>query len=147
MQKHCYKIVKSQYDLQALVDFWKDKLFLSEWDVKVMFATAKELDEDQADIHYAPKGTANTALMHIVRPEEWSEGPWQQDMEEAVVHELLHLRMSFFDKFIPGVDTPENQALEDILVLVARSTVATARATPCSFYKKLKMYKPEKPTN
>lgn len=117
----------TQRQLTALMKRWQKKLRLQDWKVKVRLAGQVDFDERGKDYEYTAKTNygfcehmpeARTATIWMVKP---SEGPLPADgddergnIENTLVHELLHLHFSPFASKHPEDDLAHEQAIEAI---------------------------------
>jgi hypothetical protein len=104
-------------DLDALVAKWAPRVCPG-WRVSARYASYKETDGDQGSADYIPSRKINDVL--VLDPEA-SEGLKYPDVEETLVHELLH---GPFYYLRPEPDTVEytlwEQLIEDISVLLVQ---------------------------
>lgn len=84
-------------ELKALLFEWQDRLCLTEWDIVVKTVRRSEFGEEdnQADIIY--NKLSAQAIIRILDPTDWDNALFNQDMEKALVHELLHLMWHDFE--------------------------------------------------
>lgn len=89
-------------ELAQMLGFWMDILKLKEWDVKVKICRARDMQEGTA-------GTINWEVNHkdafirLLDPIDYPEDSMRdQDMEETLVHELLHLHFSTISENFGG---------------------------------------------
>lgn len=84
-------------ELEALLFEWQDRLCLTEWDIVVKTVRRSEFGEEdnQADIIY--NKLSAQAIIRILDPINWDNALFNQDMEKALVHELLHLMWHDFE--------------------------------------------------
>lgn len=119
-------IYKTDAELQAACEHWQKVLRLQDWDVKCFIARADDLDGDytagEVDWTYMNK----QAVIRVVDPQDWPDDTnWDQDMEETLVHELLHLHAATFDTFKRG--GAKHAGLEQMIVAVSEALVALHR--------------------
>jgi len=94
--------VPSQRKLDDLRREWQKRLKLRDWTISVKFADLKFL-RDLTDIenpvgaceHFAE---TKQARIWVLQPSEWDAEPneRQQDVEDTIVHELLHCHFAAF---------------------------------------------------
>lgn len=84
-------------ELEALLFEWQGRLCLTEWDIAVKIVRRSEFGEEvnQADITY--NKLSAQAIIRILDPIDWDNALFNQDMEKALVHELLHLMWHDFE--------------------------------------------------
>lgn len=123
-------------EAQALCEQWQDILNLQHWRVKLKIARGNGLD--------LPDGTQGrcewvikkrSALIRLLDPIDWDKTClWPQDMEQTLVHELLHLHFAAFDI---KDDSPEDIASEQTIEALSRALVCLKRQNqpPCEIQK------------
>lgn len=84
-------------ELEALLFEWQGRLCLTEWDIALKIVRRSEFGEEdnQADITY--NKLSAQAIIRILDPIDWDNELFNQDMEKALVHELLHLMWHEFE--------------------------------------------------
>jgi hypothetical protein len=87
----------TQSALEAMCVRWQGKLRLLDWDVKIRFARHWEMSANRnGEVSWTVN--SKTACISILDPRDYStESKWPQDIEQVVVHELVHLHMAPFD--------------------------------------------------
>ncbi len=106
-------------DLDALCRYWQGVLRLQDWEVIVRYE--RHLDtEGRASISHDYK----RAYIRIVDPIDWQNTWRPQDIEHALVHELLHLH---FAPFKTENDSPLGAAEEQAVESLARAFVKMNR--------------------
>jgi hypothetical protein len=108
-------------ELTALCVRWQEILRLRDWDVKIQFSRAFEMDgEEQGSVSAVT--TKKSALIKILDERDYpTDIQWPQDIECTVVHELVHLHMIPFDTF--GKETLEGKSLEQAVECIACALV------------------------
>lgn len=113
-----------QAKLETLCMTWKKRLGLSHWDITIRFAESGELEEwnEGRVLH---KQCQEHALILIKRSEEYNalEGR-EQDIEETIVHELLHLVFGLFPEASSDL---EEKVFDQSLDRVARVLIRLSR--------------------
>lgn len=99
------------FDLQQLESAcieWQNRLRLAHWDIAIAIARGDDFNigDSQGEVHYVL--ASRKATIKILDPIDYPKSPFLQDMEVAVVHELLHLHFATFE--------PEKGTLQDILM-------------------------------
>lgn len=69
--------------IAALINKWKKKLRLQNWDIKFVLVDAEGLNGCAGTLEWQTE--YHSATMHLARELE------RPDMEETIIHELLHL--------------------------------------------------------
>jgi hypothetical protein len=109
--------------------FWQRQLRLEDWDVLAEFATQREIE--------GCSGQTNTvrdlkkARIRILSPDEqppWSESTYRDDdPEQTLVHELLHLHLAYWVGEAENKDSPVFEAKEFAIDATASALVRLAR--------------------
>lgn len=111
------EVIYTDEQLKEKLAYWQKRLRLNDWIVKVEiarqreFSTSDRLGEVTFNIH------TKTALIKILNPVDYDD--WdKQDMENTLVHELLHLHFAYihyhFGKNSDFYEMFEEQAIESI---------------------------------
>jgi hypothetical protein len=108
-------------ELQRLCSYWQEQLGLSHWRIALRIESARDLPEGVEGCNDYQLET-ETAAISILDPVDYPEGPFDQDMEMRLVHELLHIPMGY-------VANPEKQSLEHIHLESAISRLAYVLVT------------------
>ncbi|WP_303840982.1 hypothetical protein [Selenomonas ruminantium] len=118
-------------ELEALLDEWQSRLCLTEWDIALKIARRSEFGEEdnQGDIIY--NKLSAQAIIRILDPIDWDNALFNQDMEKALVHELLHLMWHDFE---PAAEESREHVLwhrrlettARIMVMLKRSGLAAS---------------------
>ena len=84
-------------ELETLLFEWQGRLCLTEWDIALKIVRSSEFGEEdnQADITY--NELSGQGIIRILDPIDWGNNLFNQDMEKALVHELLHLMWHDFE--------------------------------------------------
>lgn len=119
--------------LQERCLYWQERLRLRDWDVVVEVVRAARLQapgtgflDGSCDWTLSNK----TAYIRILDPVDYPEDAFEpQDMEQTLVHELLHIH---FAPFFEGLVTSETKDLEQIaketaIEMIARALVQVSR--------------------
>lgn len=114
-------------ELEALLCEWQSRLCLTEWDIALKIARRSEFGEEdnQADITY--NNLSAQAIIRILDPIDWDNGLFNQDMEKALVHELLHLMWHDFEP--ADEESREHVLWHRRLETIARIMVALKRGS------------------
>jgi len=115
----------TQDELEALCATWQRRLRLQDWRVKIRFARSLELGADtQGDCDWSL--TKKMAAIRILVPGDYPpDASFSQDIEQTVVHELLHLHGAPFDRFACG--SADDNAVEVMIDCTAQALVAGYR--------------------
>ncbi|NIK67915.1 hypothetical protein [Paenibacillus sp. BK720] len=102
--------------MEALEDrlrYWQSKLRLMDWQVEIMFERGYNLGADIGRIHIFED--KRRALIRMTEANDWDPAnllPY--DMEQVVVHELLHIHFYPLTRDAGSNVTAEEQAIEAI---------------------------------
>lgn len=118
------KAVITQAALEAMCLRWQMILRLADWDVKVRFVRHWDLGADRGGEVSWTLNT-KTAFITILDPRDFStDFKWTQDVEQVLVHELVHLHLAPFDETKDKTDMLMEQAVD----LIACALVDRDRA-------------------
>lgn len=84
-------------ELNGILREWQRVLGLLDWDVKIRWAASYEMPNDvkAAIIQVWQK---KAAVIKVLRREDYDRDiPWDQDIEQSIVHELLHISFHPFE--------------------------------------------------
>jgi hypothetical protein len=83
-------------DLEALLAKWKPILRVSDWEIKIKWVKQYAMGNNDADGTCCHTAAAKAAVIKILEPEDFDPGSglWLQDVEDTVVHEMLHLHFA-----------------------------------------------------
>jgi hypothetical protein len=110
-------------DLQALCTEWQKTLRLQDWDITATFARHYEMQEPYWLGQCSANDTMRSARIKILDPNDHHEKLADQDIEETLVHEQLHL-------YFPGSDDPARDlSLEQGINAVAKALVSLKRGS------------------
>jgi hypothetical protein len=114
----------TQRGLEELCIKWQGILRLMDWEVKVRFVRHWEMKPDrEGAVDWSINGKA--ASIKILDPRDFStEAKWPQDVEQVLVHELVHLHLAPFDE----TDGTKAMLLEQAVDLLACALVDRDRA-------------------
>lgn len=112
----------SDANLRIWLYKWQSILRLQDWDVKIEFARSFEMETVRRAGEVSYVCEKKTAVIKILVPQDYpTDIRWKQDIEQTVVHELLHLHFSWTDDLTGLANTGMEQAINCIaLALVAR---------------------------
>lgn len=104
----------SQRKLNSIKLEWQRKLKLKDWTIKITYSS-KDLLEQITGIDAVGAcecfPEAKVAKIHVYKPTE-EDGERTQDIENTVVHELLHCHFEAFQKAEPIVKLQIEQVIE-----------------------------------
>lgn len=110
-------------DLFNRLSMWQRILRLSDWNIDIKLARLPEFVTENSDGENAYSYLRKESLIRVLHPEDYAlQGNlFPQNMDETIVHELLHLHFApFFDH---STGSAENQAQEQVLCILARIIV------------------------
>lgn len=89
--------------LKEVSEYWIDVLGLKEWDIvfRIQRKSDMTLPDCSGDVNY--QFIHKKAIVSLIDPIDWNNDLFEQDMEETLIHELLHLKFAITD------DTEEGQ--------------------------------------
>ena len=106
--------VISQRKLSSLKLEWQKKLRLKDWTIKICYSP-RELVQELTGCNAIGACDcfveAKVAKIHVVKPRD-EDGERSQDIENTVVHELLHCHFEAFQKAEPIVKLHIEQVIE-----------------------------------
>lgn len=109
----------NQSELEHLCREWQEILSLRDWDVKPSIKRQRDFIVKGNDAEITWNIQAKTVTIKILDPIDYPEDTeWPQDMEESLVHELLHLHFALF--------TADDGTAEDIAQEQAINAIALA---------------------
>lgn len=119
------EVLLTEEELQALCKEWQEILGLQHWYVQVRVVRRFEIgDIDQARVYY--KVRKQQAVIRVLAHCDWDPATViPQDMEQCLVHELLHVFFAEIDTFDEGslLDDLMEQRVEGL----SKSLVALKR--------------------
>lgn len=117
------EVLLSLDELTALCAQWQETLRLQDWMVSLSIARARDMDGPKAaQVRYTIK--TKTAAISILDPVDYPPSEsFPHDMEQALVHELLHLHFAMFWSEIEDYEVSAEQAVD----LIACGLVAIKR--------------------
>ena len=86
-EEHLFKLDH----LEELLEEWKSILHLEQWDIVLRRSRQKDFLEEDSQGEVTFNSVECQAIIRILDPVDWADTPFKQDMEETLVHELLHL--------------------------------------------------------
>jgi len=122
------EVILTEDELREKCAEWQAILRLQDWDIQVTIERASSFKipgnegECEWNIQY------KTALIRILDPVDFPPySKWPYDMEETLVHELLHLHFVPFDNF--ERETHEKNAVEQAINLITCALLRLKRNT------------------
>ena len=108
-------------DEQELLEKWKRRLGLSDWTIKLC-VNCKPEEMAMSEVAGCTEWTesAKTARIEIIDPEYYGERIVPFNFEKTLIHELLHLKMSFWCQ---NDDNVEDRVMHQIIDDLARAFV------------------------
>jgi len=106
-------------DLVKLTRLWQKRLNLTHWNIAVRYHRTHEHRNVAGRCTFVQQTLE--ARISVLDPIDWTDDTFVQDIEQIVVHELLHLW------FCPV--QPDSAAREDVCFEQAINTVASALVT------------------
>lgn len=117
----------NEAELKELCVLWQKRLRLQDWNVRLEVVSARDLDGGFANCRMVLR--EKSALIRIVDPADSTsadtEVVGERDVEEDVIHELLHLHAEPFSP--DDHDSTDYEAIEQAVGVLANSIVRIAR--------------------
>lgn len=106
---------------QELLEKWKCKLGLHDWKIK-LYANCKPEEMTMSGVAGCTEWSESgkTARIEIIDPKYYGERIVPFDFEKTLIHELLHLKMSFWCQ---NEDDVEDRVMHQIIDDLARAFV------------------------
>ena len=125
------KSVVSKRLVREWFDFYRDLLGLGQWKIKLKFCK-KEVGATNALAVATINEDYWSAIIRILKPSNFEEEKKTQDIDETVVHELVHIRLFFLEPYReknPHFVIHEEQSIKAI----AKAFVALRRRIEIDF--------------
>ena len=115
----------TQDELQSLCSEWQKTLRLQDWDIRARFVKHYRFPQSkQGEVSCVEE--QKTALIRILVPEDYEpDQEWPQDIEQTLVHELVHVHFIAFTDSEKG--SAKDLALEQGVELTAWALVNLKR--------------------
>ena len=113
--------------LKVLCQDWQEKLGLLHWTIGLRICKSGDMSSQNVQATNKISLTAESALISILDNSDYPDSPFEQDMEVSLVHELLHIPLTYFVK--TKVNTLEDVLLEAFIERVAKLLVKQSRET------------------
>ena len=111
--------------LQAMFAEWQKRLRLQDWKIYVEISRDRDMkfEGNGGEVHWQIE--AKQAVINIIDPIDYPPNTMaEQDMEQTLVHELLHLHFAPFDA---EHNTPADVAQEQAIHAIAEALVKLKR--------------------
>ncbi len=121
------EVLITQEEANRLLEYWQRQLRLQDWWIQVKIARGNGLNLP-AGVQGRCSWTLQRreAFIRILDPIDWDRDcVYPQDMEETLVHELLHLHFAPFDTF--KAEGHKDIASEQAINAIAHSLVSLKR--------------------
>lgn len=120
-------IFSDDKELKAALEKWQHLLGLDAWVIRASIVRQMDMDDPDAEGHSNIVFSRRAALITILDPVDYpSDAIVEQDMEQTLVHELLHL---CFEGFAPKEDSMEYTLMEQEIDMLATTLVCLNRET------------------
>lgn len=90
------KMVLSKSELIEVLRYWKDKLFLNDWVIKIMFVEPNDIEGFAGINNISLENKSCLIKVAKKTEEEFAERITKMPMEQTVIHELLHCKYNLF---------------------------------------------------
>ena len=111
--------ILTEQQMQEKIRYWKSILGLEHWEIKFQFKRQREMGQtEQAHVVWVlPKASASITM---VCHDDYDNTAWPQDMEQSLVHELLHVKCAAFDSFEDGTlqDVMHEQYIDSMAKII-----------------------------
>lgn len=108
-----------------MFDYWRNKLGLNDWTIKFDWDVEPEDMAIEDSCGCASWQESNkTALIQILRPDRYGERVAPFDVEKTIVHELLHIKLSFISS---ECDPLQQRVAHQLIDDLAKSMVSARR--------------------
>lgn len=113
--RHLRKVMKLE-NLQQILLEWQRTLKLLDWDISVKVVPHREMPDAIGHVRWDLD--EKSADIRLIMPEDYQSSALRPyNIEETLVHELLHLHLVTFDMS----DEPKRLALEQAINAIARA--------------------------
>lgn len=112
--------------LDAMVQKWARILRLQDWDITIAMVDKRDLSLENVAGEISWNREHQQAEIRIMDPSQRPADMMETDIEETVIHELLHLHACPFDTF--EVDSAEYYALELFINRVSQALLKLERS-------------------
>lgn len=119
------EVILTEDQLCKICREWQEILSLKDWRIAIAKAHEYQFKNPGNEGECEWQIKKKMAIIRILHENDSPKGPFQQDMEETLVHELLHLHYAPFDYTKDG--TPEEIALEQSIHFVSRALIELKR--------------------
>jgi len=114
-----YKTLTGE-QINDVIRYWRNKLALRDWEISWTMHNDSDMNDCYAQVgHSLPYMTAH---IRISDPSTWSANADDTDMEESILHEMVHVRTAEICDKLKGTLTREEE-----LVFLERPTDVLAR--------------------
>ena len=128
----------SEEELQACIEEWKKKLFLTDWTIKGILVDAPLLDDEGCELsgQNSFQIVNRCGVIKIVRPDEDIKSRIvKYCAEESLVHELLHCKYNWTMKSADSIEYAYYDTLEHSLIeQMAKSLIMTKYDLPFEWF-------------
>lgn len=109
---------KDEGELKASLDEWVQILHLEAWEIHTFIRRRRDIPDKQAEGYTSYSFERRMADILLLDPMDYDDASFAQDMEQTLVHELMHLVLE--------VLTPENkESLEYVMLEQIVDSLAT----------------------
>lgn len=126
-----HQVHLTQEQAEERLAHWQKILRLEHWDVAIHVVRASAMDPgNQASIGWTPE--KRMARIKLADPIDWPPGTdeaFPQDMENSIVHELLHIHFRDVEK---KSEEPSDERTEQVIHVIACALVDLDRKVACA---------------
>lgn len=120
------EIIFSQEQLEEKLLYWQENLRLRDWIIKVTIKRQREMSQSNRLGEVEFNIYTKTAMISVLDPIDYDD--WgKQDMENTLVHELLHLHFSEINYHFGGQEDVYSVLEEQAIESIAHGLIKTER--------------------
>jgi hypothetical protein len=111
----------TEAELRKLCRRWQQMLRLQDWKIEIQYARIREMlhNDDIGGVISWGRCSINDnhkrAKVYVLHPDDYEDDLGREEIEETVVHELLHVQMSGMRSAIKGPDPAGDLCEEQVI--------------------------------
>ena len=119
-------IYETQEQAQQACKEWQKRLYLRDWDIRVKIVRGDSMPIPEIQANAACTFSNKQALVKLLDPIDYPrDTEWEQDQEQSLVHELLHLHCWGFSD--ADAASPKGIAEEQMVDALAKAFINIMR--------------------